>query len=111
MKALSATALRDRKRRKEHTMRRSILCAVFALTSPMMVSGQLATELSDDVRDRYATVSAPAYVIRNVTLVDGTGGPVQRGQSVVVEDGPSRRWAPTSTCLGAPRSWTIRVIR
>ena len=68
-------------------MRRSILCAVFALTSPVMVSGQLATELSNAVRDRYVTVSAPAYVLRNVTLVDGTGGAVQRGQSVVVEDG------------------------
>ena len=68
-------------------MRRSILLAIFMLILPVMVSGQLATELTSEVRDRYVTVSAPAYVLRNVTLVDGTGGAVQRGQSVVVEDG------------------------
>ena len=51
------------------------------------MSAQLATELSSPVRDRYVTVSAPAYVLRNVTLVDGTGRAPQRGVSVVVEEG------------------------
>ena len=51
------------------------------------MSAQLATELSSQVRDRYVTVSAPAYVLRNVTLVDGTGRAPQRGVSVVVEEG------------------------
>ena len=48
---------------------------------------QLATELSPQVRDRYVRVSAPAFVIQNVTLVDGTGAEVRRGMSVVVEEG------------------------
>ena len=48
---------------------------------------QLATELSPQVRDRYVRVSAPAFVIQNVTLVDGTGAEARRGMSVVVEEG------------------------
>ncbi len=69
-------------------MRRSIFFLIsLTLIFPVMVSGQLATELTSQVRDRYVTVSAAAYVLRDVTLVDGTGGAVRRGQSVVVEGG------------------------
>lgn len=69
-------------------MKRSILLlAVLALALPGAAVGQLATELSSQVRDRYVKVSAPAYVLRNVTLIDGTGAPVRTNQSVVVEEG------------------------
>ncbi len=69
-------------------MRRSILLlAVLALALPGTAVGQLATELSSQVRDRYVKVSAPAYVLRNVTLIDGTGAPARVNQSVVVEEG------------------------
>ena len=54
---------------------------------PQSTSAQLATELSPQVRDRYVRVSAPALVIQNVTLVDGTGEEPRRGMSVVVEEG------------------------
>ena len=69
-------------------MRRSIVIFTsLMLILPMVASGQLATELTSQVRNRYVTISAPAYVIRNVTIVDGTGGEVKRGQSVVIEEG------------------------
>ena len=69
-------------------MRRSILfLAMLALVFPRAAVGQLATELSSQVRDRYVKVSAPAYVLRNVTLIDGTGAPARMNQSVVVEEG------------------------
>ena len=54
---------------------------------PTAGQAQLASELSPQVRDRYVRVSAPAYVLRDVTVVDGTGAPPRRGMSVVVEDG------------------------
>ena len=69
-------------------MRRSILAfAALTLILPVSVSGQLATELSTQVRDRYVTVAAATYALTNVTLIDGTGGAVRRGQSVVIEEG------------------------
>ena len=70
------------------TLRRMLfLFAGLATALPMAAGAQVATELSSQVRNRYVTVSAPAYVLRNVTLVDGTGGTPQRGVSVVVEEG------------------------
>ena len=69
-------------------MRRMLfLFAGLALALPTLLGAQLATELTSQMRNRYVTVSAPAFVLRNVTLVDGTGGPPQRGVSVVVEEG------------------------
>ena len=69
-------------------MSRAILIITgLVMASPVLASGQLATELSSQVRNRYVRVSAPAFVLRNVTLVDGTGAEPQRGVSVVVEDG------------------------
>ncbi|GMR12620.1 MAG: amidohydrolase family protein [Gemmatimonadota bacterium] len=69
-------------------MRRTILLlAMLALAIPGRAVGQLATELSSRVRDRYVKVSAPAYVLRNVTLIDGTGAPARLNQSVVIEEG------------------------
>ena len=64
-----------------------LLLAAIALAAPASASGQLATQLTSQVRNRYVTVSAPAFVLRNVTLVDGTGAEPQRGVSVVVEEG------------------------
>ena len=64
-----------------------LLLAGITMASPAFAEGQLATELTSQVRNRYVTVSAPAFVLRNVTLVDGTGAEPQRGVSVVVEDG------------------------
>ena len=69
-------------------MRRFIVVlATLGLVLPGTVAGQLATELSSQVRDRYVKVSASAYVLRNVTLIDGTGGPARANQSVVIEEG------------------------
>jgi imidazolonepropionase-like amidohydrolase len=64
-----------------------VFFAVLVLASPTLVAGQLATELSSQVRNRYVRIAAPAYVLRDVTLVDGTGAEPRRGVSVVVEDG------------------------
>ena len=68
-------------------IRTIFLLAGIALFLPALAEAQLGTALSPEVRDRYARVSVPAFVLRDVTLVDGTGAPPLRGVSVAVEDG------------------------
>ena len=69
-------------------MRRAIPVLTGLLVGfPYATPAQLATELSSQVRNRYVTVAAPAFVLRNVTLVDGTGAEPRLGMSVVVEEG------------------------
>ena len=71
-------------------MRRNVLFTLFAgllVGLPVPSSAQSATELSTQVRDRYVRVSSPAFVLQNVTVIDGTGASARRGQSVVVEEG------------------------
>ena len=72
---------------REYTMRVAVPVLVGLLVAaPASALDQLATELSSQVRDRYVRISAPAYVLRNVTLVDGTGAPPQGPVDIVIED-------------------------
>ena len=45
------------------------------------------SELSDDIHEDYVVVDSPGILIRNVTVIDGTGGAPLRGQSVYIQDG------------------------
>ncbi len=54
------------------------------LTVP--AAAQRAEGMSEQVR-RYVTVDAPIVVLTNVTIIDGTAGPVQRDRTIVIEDG------------------------
>ncbi len=72
-------------------MRTTLLAAAaFAIgplaAAPLALQAQSADQLSAGVRD-HVTVDAPAFAITNVTLIDGTGTPAQRGRTVVVRDG------------------------
>ncbi|MEE8477013.1 MAG: hypothetical protein V3S19_01505, partial [Gemmatimonadales bacterium] len=49
-------------------------------------AAQRAEGMSEQVR-RYVTVDAPIVVLTNVTIIDGTAGPVQRDRTIVIEDG------------------------
>jgi imidazolonepropionase-like amidohydrolase len=64
---------------------RLVLTAMVLLAPSLQAQG--LSDLSDQVRERYVTVGAPDIVIQNVTVVDGTGGDVLRGQSVHIQDG------------------------
>ena len=57
-----------------------------ALASGAHASAQSLSQLSPQVR-RFAASEATHFLIRNVTLIDGTGAPAQRGMSVEVLDG------------------------
>jgi imidazolonepropionase-like amidohydrolase len=60
------------------------LCALVPSAAP--ARAQPAGALGPAVQE-YVTVDAAAFAITNVTLIDGTGAPAQRGRTVVVRDG------------------------
>jgi imidazolonepropionase-like amidohydrolase len=83
-------------------MRSSVYASLSALAlalSALPLSGQRASDLSDQVR-RFVSVDAETIAITNVTLVDGTGAPARDGMTVVVEDG-------RIAVVGATRSTTV----
>lgn len=59
---------------------------LFLLSAPAApLSGQAFEELSEEVR-QYVAVEGPSVVLRNVTLLDGSGEPAEQDQTVVVRD-------------------------
>jgi enamidase len=65
------------------------------------VAAQTLEALSAAVRDFVAIESAHIH-IRDVTLIDGTGGPARQRMSVVVRDGRIERVAPTAEVGDVP---------
>jgi len=61
---------------------------------------QLPADLSAQVQE-FVSVSAPHVVLRDVLLIDGTGGPARPGMSVEVRDGRITRVAPVAE-VGRP---------
>ena len=66
-------------------MRPASLCAFVLLTTAAPLAAQRPT-LSRNVR-QYVTVDTGVVAITNVILVDGTGAPARRGQTVVLREG------------------------
>jgi imidazolonepropionase-like amidohydrolase len=44
-------------------------------------------QLSPQVRSAYVSVDAPVVVLTNARVIDGTGGPLREGQTIVIKDG------------------------
>lgn len=65
-----------------------VLAAAVAFTGalPLHASAQTYEDLSDPVRE-FVSVSANHIVIRDVNLIDGSGGPARSGMSIEVRDG------------------------
>lgn len=76
------------------------LAAALAVAAPAPTGAQSLSELSEGVR-RFVASDATAFLIRNVTLVDGTGAPARRGMSVEVRDG-------RITAVGAESAVAVR---
>ncbi len=64
------------------------------------LDAQAFETLSEAVRS-YVTVSAPHFVVRDVTLIDGTGAPGRTGVSVEVREGRIARIG-TAASIGTP---------
>ena len=65
---------------------RILIVTTLLLSSFSGLLAQSASELSPGVMD-YVSVSAPAFALVGVRVVDGTGAPARDGQTVVVVDG------------------------
>ena len=68
-------------------MNRFALTLAALLVVAPAIAAQGLSDLSQGVVDRYVSVGAENIVIRNVTVVDGTGAEARRGQSVHIQDG------------------------
>ena len=66
--------------------RAAVLTATLAALAPAVAAAQPLAELSDPVR-RFVASQATHFLIRNVTVIDGTGGPTLHNMSVEVRDG------------------------
>jgi enamidase len=58
--------------------------ALLAVFAPASAARQ---QLSQQVRTAYVSVEAPVVALTNARVIDGTGGPVREGQTVVIKDG------------------------
>jgi imidazolonepropionase-like amidohydrolase len=68
------------------TMIQRFLFVVLWMTSAPLLVGQAPGPFTEEVR-RYISVDAPIIALTNVTLIDGTGGPVREDQTIVIENG------------------------
>lgn len=71
-----------------------------AALSGVPIAAQTFEALAPDVRS-FVTVSAPHFVVRDVTLIDGTGESARPGVSVEVRDGRIVRVGPVES-VGVP---------
>jgi imidazolonepropionase-like amidohydrolase len=64
--------------------------ALAALAAPVLAAQQLspaAAALSEQVRERYVSVSEPVVALTNVTVIDGTGSASKANQTIVIRNG------------------------
>ncbi|HEU5186658.1 MAG TPA: hypothetical protein VFU01_18945, partial [Gemmatimonadaceae bacterium] len=72
-------------------MQRLIRALALTVTAaPGLVAQQLspaASKLSEQVRERYVSVSDAVVALTNVTVIDGTGSAPKAGQTIVIRNG------------------------
>ena len=71
---------------------------VTALTTPTALDAQTLDALSPQVRE-FVSFENDQVLMRNVTLIDGTGAPAQRGASVLIDGDRISAVAPAGTEL------------
>jgi len=75
-------------------MRTILMLTVPAALATSSLAAQSAASLSQETRE-FVTVSEPVVALTHVDLLDGTGAPVRRNQSVVIRDGKIAAVGPT----------------
>jgi imidazolonepropionase-like amidohydrolase len=68
----------------------SHFAVLIALGAPALPAQQMSTAaaaLSQQVRERYVSVSEPVVALRNVTVIDGTGSAPRSGQTILIRNG------------------------
>lgn len=71
--------------------------ALIAVSFYVSISfAQSANMLSDGVLE-FVSVSEPTFVLNNVTVIDGTAGPIKENQTIVVSDGKIQAVGPVGS--------------
>ena len=83
---------------------------VAALTTPTALDAQTLDALSPEVRE-FVSFENDQVLIRNVTLIDGTGAPAQRGASVLIDGDRISAVAPNCLCRRGLESSTAAARR
>jgi imidazolonepropionase-like amidohydrolase len=65
----------------------AILTALVVSALPAQQMSPAAAALSQEVRERYVSVSEPVVALRNVTVIDGTGSAPKTGQTILIRNG------------------------
>jgi len=65
-------------------IRRVLLAAAVAASASLVAAPQ---QFSQQVRSAYVSVDAPLIALTNARVIDGTGGPVREGQTILIKDG------------------------
>ena len=78
------------------SLRRSLAvsAAVLVLSAAAATAPQ---QLSQQVRTSYVSMDAPVIALTNARVIDGTGGPVREGQTIVIKDGSIASVGPASS--------------
>jgi enamidase len=65
-------------------IRRVLIVGIVATSAAVPAAPQ---QLSQQVRTAYVSVEAPVIALTNARVIDGTGGPVREGQTIVIKNG------------------------
>ena len=66
---------------------RRALCGAALLACAAAAVVAAPQQLSQQVRNGYVSVDAPVVALTNARVIDGTGGPVREGQTILIKDG------------------------
>ena len=77
--------------------KRSVLVVVAVAASAVIAAAPQQPQLSQQVRSAYVSVDAPVIALTNARVIDGTGGPLREGQTIVIKDGSIAAVGPAGT--------------
>ena len=77
--------------------KRSLLVVVAVAASAVIAAAAQQPQVSQQVRSAYVSVDAPIIALTNARVIDGTGGPLLEGQTIVIKDGAIVAVGPAGT--------------
>ncbi len=77
------------RQRLAYEARRALPFLIASLIAAAPLSAQSADRLSESVRE-FVSVPGPTVALTGVTLIDGTGGPIRRNQTILIDGGRIR---------------------
>jgi enamidase len=76
---------------------RRFLLLLSGLLTASTVTAAAPPQLSQQIRTAYVSVESPVIALTNARVIDGTGGPVLEGRTIVIKDGTIAAIGATGT--------------